>query len=189
MATVETVRGPVDLASLGTTRVQRAICETHRQTGVPITVHTNGAHQTGRLAMGRYAEEGVDLTKVVIGHAGDSNDLDHLRWIMDQGTSIGCDRFGLDIYNPTPARVATIAALCGQGYADRIVLGHDAACYMDCFSGEAAQAILSQAAPNRHYLHISTDVLPALREQGVTDDQLTTMSVDNPRRYFTAKQG
>ena len=31
---------------------------------------------------------------------------------------------------------------------------------------------------------ISNDVLPALREQGVTDAQITTMLVDTPRRLF-----
>jgi phosphotriesterase-related protein len=56
---------------------------------------------------------------------------------------------------------------------------------MDFFSGDDAQAALAQAAPNWHYEHIHHDVLPALREQGVTDDQLTTMLVENPRRYFT----
>lgn len=171
------------------TRVQRAICATHRETGVPITVHTNAAHQTGRLAMELYAKEGVDLTKVVIGHAGDTNDLDHLKWIMDQGATIGCDRFGLDMFNPTADRVATIATLCAQGYADRIVLSQDAACYMDFFSGEAAQAALAQAAPNWHYEHVHRDVLPALRAKGVTEEQITTMLVDNPRRYFTAAKG
>ncbi|GEL17398.1 phosphotriesterase family protein [Pseudonocardia asaccharolytica] len=171
------------------TRVQRAVCATHRETGVPITVHTNAAHQTGRLAMELYAKEGVDLTKVVIGHSGDTNDLDYLKRIMDQGATIGCDRFGLDLFNPTADRVATIATLCEQGYADRIVLAHDAACYMDFFSGEAAQQALAQAAPNWHYLHISNDVLPALRERGVADEQITTMLVDNPRRYFTPKEG
>jgi phosphotriesterase-related protein len=169
------------------TRVQRAICETHQETGVPITVHTNAAHQTGRLAMDFYAKNNVDLTKVVIGHAGDSNDLDYLKSIMDRGASIGCDRFGLDMFNPTPERVETIATLCSQGYADRIVLGHDAACYMDFFSGETAQQMLAEAAPNWHYQHISADVLPALREQGVTDDQIRTMMVDNPRRYFATE--
>jgi phosphotriesterase-related protein len=118
------------------TRVQRAIAETHRETGVPITVHTHAALQTGRAALKLYAEEGVDLTKVVVGHAGDSNDLDYLKWIMDQGATIGCDRFGLDLFNPTADRVATIATLCGAGYADRIVLAHDASCYTDFFSGE-----------------------------------------------------
>ena len=167
------------------TRVQHAIAATHVETGVPITVHTNSAHQTGRLALDLYEKKGVDLTKVVVGHAGDTNDLDYLREIMDRGATIGCDRFGLDLFNPTDQRVATIAALCAQGYADRIVLAHDAACYMDFFSGEASQAALAQAAPNWHYEHIHHDVLPALREQGVSDEQLTTMLVENPRRYFS----
>jgi phosphotriesterase-related protein len=167
------------------TRIQNAICETHRRTGLPITVHTNALHQTGRLALELYAKQDVDLTKVVIGHAGDTNDLDYLKWIMDQGATIGCDRFGVDLYNPTADRVATIAALCGQGYADRIVLAHDASCYMDFFAGEATQAALAQVLPNWNYQHIGADVLPALREAGVTDEQIATMMVDNPRRYFT----
>jgi phosphotriesterase-related protein len=167
------------------TRVQRAIAAAHRETGAPITVHTNSTHRTGRTALEFYAQEGVDLTKVVVGHAGDTNDLDYLRWIMDQGATIGCDRFGIDLYNPLADRVATVAALCAEGYADRIVLSHDAACYMDHFPGEAAQAAKAQAAPNWHFRHIPDDVLPALREAGVTEEQITTMLVDNPRRYFS----
>jgi phosphotriesterase-related protein len=166
------------------TRLQLAVCEAHRETGVPITVHTNSAHQTGRLAMELYAKEGVDLTKVVIGHAGDTNDLDYLKWIMDQGATIGCDRFGLDVFNPTADRVETVSALCAQGYADRIVLSQDAHCYIDFFSGEAGEAAKVATAPNWHYEHIHRDVLPALREKGVTDEQIRTMLVDNPRRYF-----
>ncbi|MBC3193897.1 L-lactate permease [Pseudonocardia sp. C8] len=156
-------------------RVQRAVCETHQETGVPITVHTNSAHETGRIALDFYAAHGVDLTKVVVGHAGDSNDLDYLRSLMDRGATIGCDRFGLDLFNPTEQRVATIATLCEQGYADRIVLSHDAACYMDYFSGADAQQALAAAAPNWHYLHISREVLPALRERGVTEGQIRTI--------------
>lgn len=171
------------------TRVQLAICEAHHETGVPIMVHTSGAHQTGRPALELYASEGVDPTKVIVAHAGDSNDLDYLRWIMDQGAVVGCDRFGLDMYNPTADRVATIAALCDAGYADRIVLSHDTSCYLDFFSGEAGQQAKAAAAPNWHYLYIGSEVLPALRERGVTDAQVRTMMVDNPRRLFTPGKG
>jgi phosphotriesterase-related protein len=38
--------------------------------------------------------------------------------------------------------------------------------------------------PNWNYLHIHRDVLPALRERGITDEQIRQMLVDNPRRYF-----
>lgn len=43
---------------------------------------------------------------------------------------------------------------------------------------------VAAAVPNWNYNHISDDVLPALRERGVSEDQITTMLVDNPRCYF-----
>ena len=95
------------------------------------------------------------------------------------------DRFGLDIYNPTDQRVATIVALAEQGYADRMVLAHDASCYIDYFPGKDAEAAKEAFSPNWNFRHISQDVLPMLRERGVTDEQLQTMLVDNPRRYFS----
>lgn len=168
----------------GQTRIATAVCETHQETGVPITVHTNSAHEMGRVAIDFYEKNGVDLTKVVIGHAGDSNDLDYLRFIADKGAIIGCDRFGLDIYNTTQNRVASIAALCKEGYADRIALSHDVSCYLDYFPGEQ-QAALGQVVPNWHLGHITNDVLPALREAGVTDDQINQMMVETPKRYFS----
>jgi phosphotriesterase-related protein len=168
----------------GTERILRACARTHRDTGAPITVHTSSPTGAGRLAMQLFKEENVDLTKVVIGHAGDSNDLDYLRELADAGCILGMDRFGLDIFNPTDQRVATIAALAEQGYADRMVLAHDAFCYIDYFPGEAQNAI-QEVSPNWHYRHISEDVLPMLREHGVSDEQITTMLVENPRKYFS----
>ena len=169
----------------GVERTLRAVAVTSRETGAPITVHTSSAAQAGRLAVRVLREEGVDLTKVVIGHAGDSNDLDYLQELADTGALLGMDRFGLDVYNPTDSRVATIAALCERGYADRMVLSHDASCYIDWFAGPEGEAAKGVMAPNWHYEHISDEVLPALREQGVSEQQITAMMVDNPRRYFS----
>ena len=169
----------------GVERVCRAVARAHRETGAPITVHTNARAQTGRLALSLFAEEGVDLTRVVLGHSGDTNDLDYLKELMDSGAVAGMDRFGLDPFNPTADRVATIAALARQGYSDRMVLSHDTACFTDYFPTPEAQAALHATAPNWIYTHIHDDVLPALREQGVDESQLTQMLVENPRRYFT----
>ena len=105
-------------------------------TGAPITVHTSSATQPGRLVLQVFREEGVDLTKVVIGHAGDSNDLDYLKELADAGCLLGMDRFGLDIYNPTDRRGwPRSSTLAERGYADRMVLAHDASCYIDYFPG------------------------------------------------------
>lgn len=167
----------------GVDRIARAVARTHVQTGAPITVHTSGPAQSGRLAVGLFREEGVDLTKVVVGHAGDSNDVGYLMELADSGATLGMDRFGLDVFNPTSERIATIAALAAGGYADRMVLAHDANCFIDYFGADQDTA-KAAVAPNWHYTHISDDVLPALREAGVTSAQIEQMLVDNPRRYF-----
>ena len=172
----------------GVERIARAVARTHVETGAPITVHTSGAHQTGRIAVRIFTEEGVDLSKVVIGHAGDSNDLDYLTGLAARGVLLGMDRFGLDPFNPGAERIKTIAALAARGYAASMVLAHDANCFIDWFG--AAHDAVRAAAPNWHYEHISDDVLPALLAAGVTQAQIDTMMVENPVRYFTpAKRG
>ena len=117
---------------------------------------------------------------MVIGHCGDSEDVSYLEEIMANGSFIGMDRFGVDVLLSTEKRVATVAKLCKRGYADRMVLSHDAACYLDWIPGELPPPMMSRW----NYLHISKDVLPMLRDEGVTDDQIHQMLVDNPRRYF-----
>lgn len=166
----------------GVERVMRAVAQASVETGAPITVHTHPASESGLVAQRVFREEGVDLTKVVIGHSGDSTDLGYLTKLADAGSYLGMDRFGLDRILSTEQRVDTIAALVKNGYAERIVLSHDASCYIDWFTEETRQA----AFPNWNYTHISDDVLPALRARGVTQDHIDTMLIANPRRYFEA---
>jgi phosphotriesterase-related protein len=161
--------------------VLRAVGRAHVQTGAPITVHTHAGSGTGRLVVAVLREEGTDLSKVVLGHSGDSADLDYLQELADSGCLLGMDRFGLDLITPFEQRVATVAEMCARGYAGSMVLSHDAACYIDWFP----PAAVPQFAPDWHFGHLFDDVLPALRDRGVTEAQLQTMLVDNPRRYFS----
>ncbi|MGW6337092.1 phosphotriesterase family protein, partial [Nocardia rhamnosiphila] len=112
-----------------------AAAEAHRRTGAPIGTHSNAPAGSGSRQQDVLQECGVDLSRVLIGHCGDTDDLDYLRGIMQRGSYIGIDRFGLDTIPSTkqdllstPQRVAIIAELCRDGFADRIVLGHDANC-------------------------------------------------------------
>uniref|UniRef100_A0A5Q5BDX4 Aryldialkylphosphatase n=2 Tax=unclassified Mycobacterium TaxID=2642494 RepID=A0A5Q5BDX4_MYCSS len=169
----------------GVERVLRAVAQAHRRTGVPISTHTHAATRRGLDQQRIFAEEGVDLSRVVIGHSGDTTDLDYLEALMAAGSYIGMDRFGVDAFLGFEDRVATVAALCERGHADQMVLSHDASCYFDALPEET----VAHTMPNWHYLHIHNDVLPALRARGVTDEQLTTMLVDNPRRIFEHSGG
>ena len=169
----------------GVERVLRAVAQAHRETGVPISTHTHAATRRGLEQQRIFADEGVDLSRVIIGHCGDSTDIDYLEELIANGSYIGMDRFGMDLILPFEDRVNTVARMCERGHADKMVLSHDAKCYFDALPEES----LPTVAPNWHYLHIHTDVLPALKERGVTDEQITTMLVNNPRRIFDRQGG
>jgi phosphotriesterase-related protein len=161
-------------------RVVRAVAIANRETGAPISTHTHAASRSGLDQQRVFREEGVDLARVVIGHSGDTTDLEYLEELMHNGSYIGMDRFGIGTILSFEDRVATVARLCERGWAKQMVLSHDAACYNDWLV-EGWRALL----PQWHYLHIHHDVLPALRTQGVTEEQIQTMLVDNPRRIFS----
>jgi len=164
----------------GVERVMRAVAQAHVATGAPITVHTSVHNEGGTITQRVLAEEGADLTRVVIGHCGDSADIGYLTGLADRGSLLGMDRFGLDAILPFEQRVETVAHLCRLGYAERLVLSQDASCYIDWFP----DGLMERYAPNWHYEHIARDVVPALAERGVGPEQIATMLVDNPRRYF-----
>ena len=164
----------------GVERAMRAVGQAHAQTGAPITVHTNPHTGSGLVAQRVLAEEGADLSKVVIAHSGDSTDLDYLTRLAEQGSLLGMDRFGLDVLLPFEQRVDTIVELVRRGLSEHIVIAHDASCLIDWFPAAAKE----QVVPRWSFRHISEDVLPALLERGLSEQDLATILVDNPRRHF-----
>jgi phosphotriesterase-related protein len=93
-------------------RVLRATAVAHRETGVPITTHTDAAGRGGLEQQRILAEEGVDLSRVIIGHCGDTDDIDYLEELLRNGSLLGLDRFGADRYMPVDDRVAMVLELC-----------------------------------------------------------------------------
>lgn len=164
----------------GVEKVLRAVARAQLRTGVPISTHTHAGTRRGLDQLRIFAEEGVDPTRVVIGHSGDTTDMDYLLAVADSGAYLGMDRFGIDTILGFDERVATVARLCELGRADQIVLSHDASCHIDYFAGGRPP----KALPSWHYLHIIRDVVPALKSRGVTDEQITQMLVVNPRRVL-----
>ncbi|MFI9590578.1 phosphotriesterase [Nonomuraea sp. NPDC052265] len=164
----------------GCERVFRAVAEAHLATGTPITTHSHSASRGGLEQQRLLGSLGVDLERVVIGHAGDSTDVAYLEELVAGGSYLGMDRFGIETISPFEDRVAVVAAMCQRGHAGKMVLGHDSYCFNDRFDPD----VVRRRHPNYHLLHISRDVVPALRERGVTGDQLHQMLVDNPRRIL-----
>jgi phosphotriesterase-related protein len=160
----------------GVERVLRAVARAHRATGVPITTHTPTPPEPSGLEQQRiFKEEGVDLTRVVIGHSGGTVNTDYHLSLIDNGSYLGFDHFGLPGIT-LEERVDAVARLCARGYAERIVLSHDAMCFVDWFPRD-----VMDASSDWRWTYISEEVLPVMRERGISESDITTMLVDNPR--------
>ncbi|MCE0765576.1 phosphotriesterase-related protein [Pseudonocardia kujensis] len=164
----------------GVDRILRASARAHVETGAPITTHTDAGTRRGLDQLAIFREEGVDLSRVVIGHCGDTTDTDYLTELMDAGCTIGMDRFGMDILLPFDDRVDTVARLCARGYAERMVLSHDASCFTHNFDPAVKQRVM----PHWVYTHLQQDVVPALHAAGVSPAQIEQMLVHNPSRLL-----
>lgn len=157
----------------------------HRATGLPISTHTSVDVRAGEGQQSVFEEEGVDLSRVVIGHSGDSTDLDYLEGLIQKGSFIGMDRFGTERLLSTDDRVRTIAQLAERGHAKAMVLAHDACCHIDWFPAEMIETTM----PDWNWRFIPDTVLPRLRAHGVSEADIELMTSGNPRQVFERNTG
>ena len=161
----------------------RASARAHKQTGVPITTHTPRDSQIGEEQIRILQEEGVDPCCIYIGHVCNTLDLAYHERMLDKEVYLGWD-----IYFPanrpgTPTweqRTDFLVDLLNKGYVSQIMLSHD---------WTIALGYMSPGYPSREenpdgYLWITHKVLPRIRELGISEDVITQMTVENPRRYF-----
>src|SRR5215208_2818015 len=106
-------------------KVHRAVARASARTGAPIMAHSRPASETGPRQVEIFKEEGVEPQKIQIAHTGDTDDLDYIQRLLDEGVYIGMDRYGLDIFLPTNRRNATVTELLERGHADRMFLSQD----------------------------------------------------------------
>jgi len=172
-------------------KIHRAAARASVQTGAPIMAHSRPASGTGPKQVEIFLEEGVPAERIQIAHTGDTDDLDYIESLLAQGVYIGMDRYGLDLFLPTAQRNATVTELLNRGYAERMFLSQDfdipIANGLDWYPPEILEQLQAAgAATDWSMTFIFEQVIPALKEAGMTDDQLDTMLVENPKRWLTA---
>jgi phosphotriesterase-related protein len=161
-------------------RVLSSAAEAQRQTGVPITTHSLPAAHNGLAQQAFLTDRGVPANRIIIGHSGDSEDLEYLSALMDNGSTIGMDRFGMEHVLPDDRRVRTLVALIDRGYVDRMVLSHDAAIY----SHVTPPSWRTATAPWWRMDTIPNRILPMLRDAGVPAEVIDQMLIVNPRNLM-----
>jgi phosphotriesterase-related protein len=165
-------------------KVHRAAARASNRTGKPIMAHSRPASGTGPEQMRIFTEEGVDPALVQIAHTGDTDDLDYIERLLETGCFIGLDRYGVDIYLPTDRRQETTLELLERGYAGRMFIAQDFCSTIDWFPREIQDYLKQNEVPDWSMTFLFERVIPELKERGMTDDQLSQMMVENPKRWL-----
>jgi phosphotriesterase-related protein len=159
--------------------VFKAAVRASKETGVPIMTHCQG-DTVGIAQVELFLGLGADPNKIIIGHQNNSVDIKyHLAQLQKSGFYLGFDRTGMGDVKAENC----IIELVKKGYANRIVISHDAVAVWlgRPFSWpEEWKPIVDNCYPT--YVH--KKFIPKMKAAGVTDAQIKMMLVENPRRYF-----
>jgi phosphotriesterase-related protein len=157
-----------------------------RETGVPLISHTQEAscgHDQIDIATG----EGVEPHRLVVGHSDGIDDHDYHRSLAERGAFVGFDRFGITLIVPDEVRVKNVLKLAGSGHIRNILLSHDS---IVCWQGRPVpfanryEDVLAML-PDWRPTSIPTKIVPQLRAGGLSEADIETMLVENPRRFLT----
>ena len=176
-------------------KVLRAAARAQKATGVPLTVHLHVAARKGHDILTMLEQEGVDLSRVVLGHLDiafghldtDYDEvLDYHRSLAARGCYAEYDTCGAEVYAPGGGdvppfwtaldltRARAIVRLFEEGFGDRILISHD---------------VFTKVQLLRYggfgYGHILRDFQYRLREVGLGDAEVRQLLEDNPQRMLT----
>ena len=157
-------------------RVHRAAARAAQRTGLAVTTHSLHA-RVAFLQLRLFEEEGLDLGRVVIGHADALPDLDYYLAILDRGAMLGIDQLGADADPVGAAReprlVEALVELLERGYASQLLLSQDV-----CHDRRL------KANGGFGYTYLQQHFLPKLRTAAVGEGEIAEMTIDNPRRLL-----
>ncbi len=156
-----------------------------RETGVPLISHTQEA-SCGHDQIDLVTGEGVPPDRLLVGHSDGIDDHDYHRSLAERGAFVGFDRFGITLILPDEVRVKNVLKLAKSGHTRHIMLSHDS---IVCWQGRPVpfanryEDVLAML-PDWRPTSILTNIVPQLLAGGLTQADIDTILIDNPRRFF-----
>nr|BFE61000.1 phosphotriesterase-related protein [Dactylosporangium thailandense] len=173
-------------------RVIRAAGKAAMATGCGINTHIDPMDfevtNPGREQLEILDEVGMDLSKVIIGHAFVPPQVAMMREILEMGANVQLDHIGIpwrvsSAEELDEAMADALVELIGDGYLDRIVLSFDRWFFNPRATVTESDPQLENEKVNLNYMF--TSWVPRLKSKGVTDEQLDQIMIHNPRRILS----
>lgn len=175
-------------------KVFRAAARASRRTGVPVTTHSDARRHGGRQQAAIFEQEGLDPRRVCIGHSDESADFDYLSDLMRRGYTLGFDHlfYGLSAMgggtNGIPTwqdRATMIRKSIDAGFNNRIFLANDWM-YGLSIAPAGTMEVLDRSNPFGMLFNVR-NTIPYMRQIGVTDEQIRTITFTNPKTFFASR--
>ena len=171
-------------------KVLRAAAIAQKDTGVAINVHINPWTVNGLEAADILLDAGVAPDRICISHIDVENREDYVYALLKKGVYIEFDNFGKEYYIRREVRnsgyglfvhdtdrVTFLKKLIDDGYLRQILLSCDLCLknLMHCYGGWG-------------YDHVLTNIVPMMEDEGITNEQIHTLLVENPADWLLGKE-
>ena len=162
----------VDVITPDEAKVFAAAAIAHRETGRPISTHTSFSTM-GLEQLALLKSQGVDLTRVVVGHCDLKDNLDNILRMIEQGAYVQFDTIGKNNYYPDAKRVAMLQEIARRGLLDHVMLSMD-----------ITRRSHLKANGGLGFDYLLTTFVPLLQEAGFSQADVDLMLRDNPSVFF-----
>ena len=157
-------------------KVFRAAARAQRATGATVTTHTTHFGDLAHEQMEILMEEGVPPERIVIGHLGERRGVKGELAIAERGVYVEIDHVGRPASagtQPEWRRARNVAELVQAGYLERVLISMDICCNS-----------LLHWNGGHGFDYLLTTFVPLLQEEGLTEEQIRIILVDNPVRVL-----
>jgi phosphotriesterase-related protein len=153
-------------------RVLRAAARAQGATGAALTTHAS-MYPVGLPQLAVLREEGVDPSRVIIGHCDTYLQSDYHLAVLRAGAYVQFDTVGRVHMNPDERRADALVALLRAGWVERVLLSSDRCHRSDlkAFGGVGYDVVF-------------TRFFEMLRRRGVSQEELDIMTIQNPHRVL-----
>jgi predicted metal-dependent phosphotriesterase family hydrolase len=164
-----------DFVSALEERVLRASARAQRATGLSITLHARAS----RVALSQLEvlrEESVEPARIIVGHVDTIHDPDYHEHLADHGVWVEFDTMREATEYTARRGVRYVMEARRRGYLDRLLLSSDvcALSHLTAYGGSG-------------YGYVPTGLVARLQAEGVSDEELHMLFVDNPWRALTGE--
>jgi phosphotriesterase-related protein len=165
----------------------RAAVRVSKATSVPVRIHTDAANRAGESIAIILENEGMNPARVSFDHSDDSGDMGYYLELVRRGYSLGMDHVHRGLmpnFKPSfERRAECISLLVAAGFADKLFLSTDSE-FGGALLPDNAKEWRDTIDPPEGMLFTTRKLIPYLTRLGVTDQQIRTITVGNPKRFF-----